>query len=548
MPRAPWLLAAAAAAAAAPSPPESSPGERMLGVTELRTKSFPTAGEVPWFVLWYTQATPFCRRVAPEWSALGRALQKLGVESVRLGKYDHEQPGAAGIEERHGVHGFPHIALLVPQPGGGLRAVAHEHGEQRNVAGFLRFLRANLPGPEAAALPSEEAVLEAVAATAGTCEEGECEADPQGAADGTAAADANATNGTEHWSADHWYYWSAKKDKASKLLTLAQLRRKVAKGAVLPHTLVARAGAADWRQADGVLELAEAFAKRAVQSASFEDDPGAKQRGVVALTPTTFAEVTGDGKQWMVEFYAPWCGHCQKIAADWGRLGRAVAAHAPAAEILRVGKMDGTLPGAPEAALRRGVQVQGFPTIALLQEGMHVLFSGDRTLSAFLDFIKEHTGVAVPAKGGEEAAAARAVAPGDLMPFVTELRPHKVYKDLADGRHWLVMFYASGCGFCKKLAPDWRLLSAKIAARGDAELAVGKFSTEQHGAKAVEEKYGVDGFPTLLYFPAARGAAQGVAPEEPVLFTDNRNRDAPTIIRWFDREVRRAKKRAAANS
>jgi len=39
---------------------------------------------------------------------------------------------------------------------------------------------------------------------------------------------------------------------------------------------------------------------------------------VVELTPENFeSKVINSDNFWLVEFYAPWCGHCQRLAADW---------------------------------------------------------------------------------------------------------------------------------------------------------------------------------------------------------------------------------------
>lgn len=39
---------------------------------------------------------------------------------------------------------------------------------------------------------------------------------------------------------------------------------------------------------------------------------------VVELTEKNFKEMVLDSDEmWLVEFFAPWCGHCQKLAPEW---------------------------------------------------------------------------------------------------------------------------------------------------------------------------------------------------------------------------------------
>lgn len=88
----------------------------------------------------------------------------------------------------------------------------------------------------------------------------------------------------------------------------------------------------------------------------------------------------------LVEFYAPWCGHCQKLAPIWDELGRTAKQNG---QKIVVAKMDAT---ANEVDVP-GLAVQGFPTIYYFKgdnKASPVKYSGGRTLEDFLAFLEEN--------------------------------------------------------------------------------------------------------------------------------------------------------------
>jgi protein disulfide-isomerase A1 len=68
---------------------------------------------------------------------------------------------------------------------------------------------------------------------------------------------------------------------------------------------------------------------------------------------------------------------------------------------------------------------------------------------------------------------------------------------LAARRHAMVQFYAPWCAHCRALAPDYAAAAASLAAQ-QLDVALAKVDATEDAE--LTEQYGVQGFPTLLFF------------------------------------------------
>jgi len=101
---------------------------------------------------------------------------------------------------------------------------------------------------------------------------------------------------------------------------------------------------------------------------------------VKVLVGKNFAEVALDtGKDVFVEFYAPWCGHCKKLAPIWDELAEKYKDN----DKLVIAKLDATTNEV------ENVKIKGFPTLKLFKSGNNevVDYKGGRTLEDFVKFL-----------------------------------------------------------------------------------------------------------------------------------------------------------------
>lgn len=98
--------------------------------------------------------------------------------------------------------------------------------------------------------------------------------------------------------------------------------------------------------------------------------PEFDEKDVVVLNDTNFTDVVNKNRFVLVEFYAPWCGHCQALAPEY-----AAAATELKGDNVILAKLDAT----EDNEVAQKFDVQGFPTILFFIDGVHKSYTGQRT-------------------------------------------------------------------------------------------------------------------------------------------------------------------------
>nr|GMD48323.1 probable protein disulfide-isomerase A6 [Ipomoea batatas] len=213
-------------------------------------------------------------------------------------------------------------------------------------------------------------------------------------------------------------------------------------------------------------------------SAAFADD-------VVVLTQDNFDKEVGQDRGALVEFYAPWCGHCKKLAPEYEKL----AASFKKAKSVLIGKVDCD----EHKSLCSKYGVSGYPTIQWFPKGSlePKKYEGARTAEAISEYVNKEAGTNVKI----------AAVPSSVVVLTPENFDEIVLNEKKDV---LVEFYAPWCGHCKHLAPIYEKVAA--AFKLDEDVVIANCDADKH--KDIAEKYGVSGYPTLKFFPKGNKAGE----------------------------------------
>ncbi|KAF0976933.1 hypothetical protein FDP41_004228 [Naegleria fowleri] len=212
------------------------------------------------------------------------------------------------------------------------------------------------------------------------------------------------------------------------------------------------------------------------------DTPEASMEGIIDLSSSNVDSVLDGSKSVLVEFYAPWCGHCKNLAPEMAKLGQAMIKAKPA--VVSVAKVNCDV----ERDICSKYGVQGYPTLKFFPRGIKepTDYNSGRSVEALVDFINSKEPSA-RLRVSKEPTFAEELTPSNFDSIV--FNPEK---------NVLVKFYAPWCGHCKKMAPDYEKVAKAFA--NERNVVVAKVDSDKY--RDLASKYGVQGYPTLKFFPA----------------------------------------------
>lgn len=248
---------------------------------------------------------------------------------------------------------------------------------------------------------------------------------------------------------------------------------------------------------------------------------------VVTLSPANFQrEVLQSDSLWLVEFYAPWCGHCRSLTPEWKKAATALKG------IVKVGAVD--CDEHKEVAGQFGIR--GFPTIKIFGATKNKPddYQGGRTSEAIVDGALNALRSLVKARlgggggrgggggGGGYDSGNQQRSTGSKKDVV-ELTDDNFDRLVLNGDDvWFVEFYAPWCGHCKNLEPEWAAAASEVAEHTKGKVKLGAVDATVH--QGLSSRYGIRGFPSIKIFQKG---------EEPVDYEGGRTK-ADIVARALD--------------
>ncbi|XP_052178067.1 protein disulfide isomerase-like 2-3 [Diospyros lotus] len=212
---------------------------------------------------------------------------------------------------------------------------------------------------------------------------------------------------------------------------------------------------------------------------------------VFQLNPSNFkSKVLNSNGVVLVEFFAPWCGHCQALTPTWEKV----------ASVLKGVATVAALDADAHQSLAQEYGIRGFPTIKVFVPGKSPEdYQGPRDAKPIVEFaLQQIKGLLKERLHGKSAGGSseKSSEKSETSASV-ELNSRNFDELVLKSKDlWVVEFFAPWCGHCKKLAPEWKKAANKLIGK----VKLGHVDCEAE--KSLMSRFNVQGFPTILVFGA----------------------------------------------
>ncbi|KAF5305276.1 hypothetical protein FQA39_LY09241 [Lamprigera yunnana] len=133
---------------------------------------------------------------------------------------------------------------------------------------------------------------------------------------------------------------------------------------------------------------------------AFNTEDVKDEDGILVLTNDNFKNVISKNEFVLVEFYAPWCGHCKALAPEYVKAAKALVDKGSS---IKLAKVDAT----EETVLAEKFEIRGYPTLKFFKKGNPTEYNGGRSSDDIVTWLEKRTGP--PAKEVKSVKEAKTI-------------------------------------------------------------------------------------------------------------------------------------------